>query len=138
MTFRSNVSSEPKYDRSSSCDLKDLKESHFKISHSRDQWTKYCKAVFDEVNKDTVNSITFESDQKVPLLVKVRNHMSHSKVVYTTVDELYSGNEDDVGTFLAKLKQDLCIGQAGYPTYVVGGDQQIYAKMKNLKVSRSL
>ena len=57
------------------------------------------------------------------------------KVVYTTVDELYSGCIDDVGKFLAKLKQDLHVGEQGYPSYVVlGGDQQIYAHMKILKI----
>ena len=60
VTFRSNVSSEPKYDRSSSCELK---ESHFKISHSRDQWTKYCKAVFYGV----------PSMSKIQVIVKQRD-----------------------------------------------------------------
>ena len=47
------------------------------------------------------------------------------KVVYTTVD---SGSIQEVGKFLSKLKQDLCIGQEGYPSYViVGGDQQTYS-----------
>ena len=56
------------------------------------------------------------------------------KVVYTTVDEAHSGAVQDVGKFLSKLKQDLCIGKEGYPSYVIlGGDQQTYAHMKNLK-----
>lgn len=55
-------------------------------------------------------------------------------MVYTTVDEAHSGSIHDVGNFLSKLKQDLCIGKEGYPNYVVlGGDQQTYAHMKNLK-----
>ena len=42
---------------------------------------------------------------------------------------------DDVGKYLTKLKADLKIGQEGYPAHVViGGDQQTYAHMMNLKI----
>ena len=60
---------------------------------------------------------------------------AHSdKIVYTTVDEAHSSSTDDVGSYLGKLKQDLCIGLKGYPKYVViGGDQQTYAIMQKLK-----
>ena len=75
------------------------------------------------------------------LLTKLQQHMPHftpecsDKIVYTTVDEAHSGSVDDVGAFLAKLKKDLCIGVTGYPQYVIiGGDQQTYSIMKNLKV----
>ena len=30
-----------------------------------------------------------------------------------------SGSTDDVGSYLAKLKRDLCIGLDGYPKYVM-------------------
>ena len=78
------------------------------------------------------------------LLTKLQKHMLHftpecsDKVVYTTVDEAHSGSADDVGAFLGKLKKDLCIGVDGYPKYVIiGGDQQTYSIMKNLKVKYS-
>ena len=59
-------------------------------------------------------------------------------IVYTTVDEAHSSSADDVGAFLAKLKKDMCIDTDGYPKYaIVGGDQQTYSIMKNLKVKHS-
>ena len=57
------------------------------------------------------------------------------KVVYATVSEAHSGSTDDVGSYLFELKRDLHIGEAGYPKYVLmGGDQQTYVIMKNLKI----
>ena len=71
----------------------------------------------------------FEKVQDLPLLDKLQEHMSNwtpeaaDKVVYTTVDEAHSGSVHDVGKFLSKLKEDLCIGKDGYPSYVIiGGD----------------
>ena len=56
------------------------------------------------------------------------------KVVYATVDEAHSGSADDVSSYLFTLKKDLHIGEDGYPKYILlGGDQQTYAIMKNLK-----
>ena len=56
-------------------------------------------------------------------------------VVYTTVAEAYSGSIDDVGKFVMKLKDDLKLGTDGFPKYlVIGGDQQTYAHMSNLKI----
>ena len=55
------------------------------------------------------------------------------RVVYTNVYEAHSGSVQDVGKFLSKLKQDLCISKEGFPSYVILGDQQTYAHMKNLK-----
>ena len=50
-------------------------------------------------------------------------------------DEAHSGSIDDVSAYLFKLKKDVCIGAPGYPKYIViGGDQQTYAHMKNLKL----
>lgn len=55
-------------------------------------------------------------------------------VRYATVREARSSSSDDVGSYLCDLKKDLKIGCEGYPSYVVlGGDQQIYAILKNLK-----
>ena len=51
------------------------------------------------------------------------------------VDEAHSSSVDDVSSFQLKLKKGLHIGTNGYPKYVlVGGDQQTYAHMKNLKL----
>ena len=118
----------------------DLNESHFKINCNCKHWISYSKTVFDNMHDDVIKGIKMDSN-RVPLLLKLRKGMPHwtstpnDKVVYTTVDELYSGCDDDVGKFLAKLKRDLHIGDEGYPSYVVvGGDQQIYAHMKNLKI----
>ena len=50
------------------------------------------------------------------------------------MSETHSGSADDVGSYLFELRRDLHIGEAGYPKYVLmGGDQQTYAIMKNLK-----
>ena len=76
-----------------------------------------------------------------PLLVAVCDCMPHwtpikpDTVVYTTIDEGYSGSLDDVGIYLSKLKADLKIGQPGYPSCVVlAGDQQTYAHLTNFKI----
>ncbi len=81
-----------------------------------------------------------ESNTK-PLLEHLQTTMPHwtpkspDKIVYTTVDEAHSSSMVDVGRFLKKLKDDLCIGTEGYPSYVVvGEDQQTYAIMINLKI----
>ena len=73
----------------------------------------------------------------MPLLSKLEKLMPHwipedsDKVVYATVNEAHSGSGDDVTSYLSELRKDL---QGGYPKYVLmGGDQQTYAIMKNLK-----
>lgn len=58
---------------------------------------------------------------------------SPDNVVYTTTKGALSGSISDVETYLTQLKQDLKIGQPGYPSsVVVAGDQQTYALMKKL------
>ena len=81
------------------------------------------------------------SEPTEPLLSNLKKHMQHwtsetgDKIVYTMVDEAHSSSVDDVSSFLLKLKKGLHIGTNGYPKYVlVGGDQQTYAHMKNLKL----
>ena len=138
VTFRQE---KPVRGASSLTTRKALSESSFNLNDTCDQWNKYSKSVFGDVVDDINKGVTFESSVKIPLLLKLHKSMPHwtsspnDKVVYTTVDELYSGCIEDVGKFLAKLKLDLCIGKEGYPSYVVvGGDQQTYAHMKNLKI----
>ena len=82
-----------------------------------------------------INENEIETDQ--PLLTKLEKLMPHwtpegsDKVVYTTVSEAQSGYVSD---YLYKLMKDLHIGESGYPKYVLlGGDQQTYAIMKDLK-----
>ena len=118
-----------------------LNESHFTMNHDCKHWNNYSKLVFENMHEDIIKGIKMDSSNRVPLLLKLHNGLPHwtstpsDKVVYTTVDELYSGSIDDVGKFLAKLKQDLHVGEKGYPSYVVlVGDQQIYAHMKYLKI----
>ena len=118
---------------------KDLTENHFKLDYDKTEWEKFSKSTFKVIcdeNESSSNSQTGPS-----LLTKLQQHMPHwtptcsDKIVYTTVDEAHSGSADDVGSFLVKVKKDLCIGVSGYPKYViVGGDQQTYSIMKNLKV----
>ena len=112
-----------------------LKESHFSVEYCNGQWNKFCRGV--------VRTICgmFGSTEELSLLGSLRSRMSHwtpdkpDTIVYTTVDEAYSGSVDDVGKYLVKLKHDLKIGEEGYPKYVVvGGDQQTYAHMSNLKL----
>ena len=68
------------------------------------------------MHEDVIKGIKMDSSTRIPLLLKLRNNLPHwtskpsDKVVYTTVDELYSGCID-VGKFLAKLKRDLHIGE---------------------------
>ena len=92
------------------------------------------------MSSNNINDVNFERAQDPPLLDKLQKHMPNwtpkipDKVVYTTVDEAHSGAAQDVGKFLSKLKQDLCIGKESYPSYVIlGGDQQTNTHMKNLK-----
>ena len=50
------------------------------------------------------------------------------------IEEAQAGNIRDVEKYLTKLKQNLKIGEQGFPTKVaIGGDQQTYAIMKNLQ-----
>ena len=52
-------------------------------------------------------------------------------IVYATIEEAQAGNVGDVEKYVTKLKQDLKIGEEGFPTRVViGGDQQTYAIIK--------
>ena len=114
-----------------------LKEKHFKLDTVDGQWTKFCRSVFHSVcDMHNTGGSTFDS-----LLFALRSHMTHwtptkhDVVVYTTVEEAYSGSCDDVSKFLFKLKKDLKIGEEGYQKYVVvAGDQQTYAHMSNLKL----
>ena len=55
-------------------------------------------------------------------------------IVYATIEEAQAGNVGDVEKYLTKLKQDLKIGEEGFPKRVlIGGDEQTYAIMKNLQ-----
>ncbi len=60
---------------------------------------------------------------------------SPSNIVFATVEEGNSSTESDIHKYLLSVKEDLKIGQAGYPTNVViAGDQQTFALMKNLRI----
>ena len=116
-----------------------LIEGHFKLdtSSSDRQWTKFSRSVYHSVCEMAGNSI----NKCESVLIGLQRHMDNwtpiksDIVVYTTVEEAYSGSVDDVGKFLVKLKGDLKIGEEGYPKYVVvGGDQQTFAHMSNLKL----
>ena len=114
-------------------------EKHFKIEHENSEWLKFNSGIFHVSSTNIKDDSNFEKVQDLPLLDKLQEHMSNwmpeaaDKVVYTTVDEAHSGSVHDVGKSLSKLKEDLCIGKDGYPSYVIIGDQQTYAHMKNLK-----
>ena len=116
----------------------DLKTAHFEIEHDNKEWLNFAKSTFKIVFKD-IKEDNLEPTQ--PIITKLEKHLSHwtsethDKIVYTTIDEAHSGSVDDVSTFLLKLKRDLWIGKRGYPKYMlIGGDQQTYAHMKNLKL----
>ena len=77
---------------------------------------------------------------KESFLVSLQAFMPHwtptapDNVVYATIKEAMSGSETDIEMYLHSLKQELHIGQEGYPTHVtLAGDQQTYAVMKKLK-----
>ena len=107
---------------------RNLKEKHFNLDENS-EWTKFCKCTHKA-----------SGDADKPLLTKLQEFMPHwtsdssDKVVYVTVSEAHSGSADDVGSYLFQVKKDLHIGEDGYPKCVLlGGDQQTYAIMKNLK-----
>ena len=59
-------------------------------------------------------------------------------VVYATIKEAMSGSETDVEMYLHSLKQELHIGQDGYPSHVtLAGDQQTFAMKLQKKIPRS-
>ena len=110
----------------------DLKESNFTLDNENSEWLRFCKCTYE------ANETHEETDK--PLLTKLEKLMPHwtsdssDKVVYATVEEAHSGSADDVGSYLFQLRKDLHIGEDGHPKYVLlGGDQQTYAIMKNLK-----
>ena len=77
---------------------------------------------------------------KENFILSLQKYMPHwtpkqsDHIVYATIEEAQAGNVGDVEKYLTKLKQDLKIGEEGFPTKVViGGDQQTYAIMKNLQ-----
>ena len=127
---------------SSSITPKELLELHFAIDYEDSQFTLFKKNTFETAMRNI--DVDFNSPDAKPLLMHLHKTMPHwtpshsDSVVYATVDEAHSGTFEQVGDYLSKLKTDLKIGQEGYPSYViVGGDQQIYAHMKNLKIKYS-
>ena len=110
----------------------DLKESTFTLDNENSEWLKFCNYTY------TASDTNEETD--TPLLSRLEKLMPHwttegsDKVVYATVSEAHSGSADDVSSYLLEFRKDLHIGEVGYPKYVLmGGDQQTYAIMKNLK-----
>ena len=78
-------------------------------------------------------------DLKSTLIEDLQEYMPHctptrpDRIVYATVLSAQSASVDDVSKYLNLLKDDLRIGEEGYPAQVVvGGDQQTYALIKNL------
>ena len=74
------------------------------------------------------------------LLVSYQKYMPHwtssnpDTVVFATIDEAMSATSSDVARYLLKLKEELNIGNSGYPSKVViGGDQQTFQIMKDLQ-----
>ena len=54
--------------------------------------------------------------------------------MYATVEEALSCSVADIEAYLLRLKKDLHIGEAGYPTQVtIAGDQHTYALMKEIQ-----
>ena len=94
------------------------------------QWNSFSRNVF----------LSFAENCE-SLIVSLRKRMptwtprKADNILYATIEEVYSGSFNDVGKYLVKLKNDLNIGEDGFPRYVVvGGDQQMYAHMSNLKL----
>ena len=116
--------------------LADLTENHFGLVSGNEQYNIFCRSVFFCMNQ--------QHNTDMPIIITLRKFMPSwtpdkaDTVVYTTIDEAYSGSIDDVGSYLVKLKSDLKLGDEGYPKYIiVGGDQQTYAHMCNLKAKYS-
>ena len=82
-----------------------LREEHFILGNDEPQWQQYLKASF-LVLKDEGRDI----ETTASLVSKLQGHLPHwtsacnDKIVYTTVVEAHSSSTDDVGTYLAKLK----------------------------------
>ena len=89
----------------------------------------------------TVNRLTLPPvEHNKTFMETVQPYMPHwtppckDKVVYATVAEALSSSMVDVESYLIKLKKDLHIGEAGFPTKVlIAGDQQVYALLKDLQ-----
>ena len=131
VSFRHN-SSQQFNDNKTTLSSSNVKESNFSLDDQNSEWSKFCEC--------TYKACKISDDADKPLLTKLENLMPHwtpntsDKVVYTTVSEAHSGSADDVGSYLYQLRKDLHVGEDGYPKYVLlGGDQQTYAIMKNLK-----
>ena len=134
VSFR-RTESRPPSNHEQSNSRKQLTEQNFLVDTDEPQWQKFLEASFTVMKDRESGSVSTTS-----LVNELQQHLPHwtsacsDKIVYTTVEEAHSGSTDDVGSYLAKLKRDLCIGLDGYPKYVIiGGDQQTYAIMNKLK-----
>ena len=99
-----------------------------------DQFRYECFAT--AVERMEASSLTFPNT----FMESVQKHMKHwtppkpDSIVYTTIDEASSASKQDIQLYLVKLKDELKIGQPGFPTKVViAGDQQTFSIMWNLK-----
>ena len=127
VSFRRNTT-EQFNDNKQNVSIRNLKEDNFSVDNEDSEWLKFCKHTYETSTENQIDQ---------PLLVKLEKLMQNwtpecpDTVVYATVTEAHSGSIDDVSSYLQKLMSDLHIG---YPSYVlVGGDQQTYAIMRNLK-----
>ena len=92
-----------------------LIEGYFKLdtSSSDRQWTKFSRSVYHSLCEMAGNSI----NKCESVLIGLQRYMDNwtpvksDIVVYTTVEEAYSGSVDDVEKFLVKLR----LGEEGYP-----------------------
>ena len=137
VSFRTQL---PLYGRrtNTTMNITELKEEHFKVTFRDTDFKMFNKSTFDCTLMNIKQGNAINSSYK-PLIEKLRMSMPHNtptpsdKVVFTLVDEAYSGSAEDVGK-LVELKTELHIGEEGFPAYIIiGGDQQMYAHVKNLK-----
>jgi hypothetical protein len=115
------------------------KDEHFFFQGVEDKaLSEFLKALQDKgVDRQNQSPLHLKSS----LLQDVQQVLPHwtptcsDTIAYATVDIAESAKVEEVAAYLQKLKQDLHIGEEGFPEQVVvAGDQQTYALMKNLKI----
>ena len=111
-------------------------------SPEHDAWVQYVSELHSNTAKR--QNLLSTASAKTPLLHDLQQTMPDftpskaDNIVYVNVSAAQASSVNDVSAYLLQLKQDLHIGESGYPDQcVVCGDQQTYSIVKNLKLKFS-
>ena len=114
-----------------------LKVVFFTFSeYSEQAWSKFKTCIF-KGSKDRLLKPPKEFEKQ--LIHDIQNHYGSNteivadNIVFCRVEKCQASNIDDVCKYLIKSKEELKVGQPGFPTQVVViGDQQTYSLAKTL------